>query len=104
MSTNDSMLVQVTFHKRYLSEDFLFRADRIYRVPNKRGMYLCGRTVNDLPSFKMVDPETLEEDAQIIDLTVSPDEVEDEEDVPKAKLRKTPTVGKGEDKDLAMVE
>ncbi len=69
------MLVRLTFVKRFLKDNFLYRKGRIYNVEEPMGMTLCGLMDKDLPMFTIVSPENVG-DAPVVNLQIE-DEVEE---------------------------
>ena len=54
------MLVKLTFVKRFLKDNFLYRSARIYNVDEPMGLSLCGLTTDkDMPMFQIVAPEAV---------------------------------------------
>ncbi len=71
------MLVRLTFVKRFLKDNFLYRKGRIYNVDEAMGLRLCGKMDKDMPMFTIVDPDN------IGDLPVVNLQIEDEkEEIP----------------------
>lgn len=88
------MLVRLTFVKRFLKDNFLYRKGRIYNVDETMGMNLCGLMSKDLPMFTIIAPDRVG-DSPVVNLQID-DEVEDIPVVQKnvsvvdsAKTRKT---------------
>jgi len=69
------MLVRLTFVKRFLKDNFLYRKGRIYNVDETMGMNLCGLMDKDLPMFTIVAPDRVG-DFPVVSLQID-DEVED---------------------------
>jgi len=69
------MLVRLTFVKRFLKDNFLYRKGRVYNVDEAMGLALCGLTDKDLPMFTIVAPDRVG-DTPIVSLQIE-DEVED---------------------------
>lgn len=81
------MLVRLTFVKRFLKDNFLYRKGRIYNVDESMGMTLCGLMDKDMPMFTIVAPETVG-DSPIVNLQIE-DEVADVPPVKKTVSERT---------------
>jgi len=71
------MLVKLTFVKRFLKDNFLYRTGRIYNVDESMGLSLCGLTQKDLPMFQIVAPEAVG-NLPVVNLQIE----DEEEDIP----------------------
>ena len=82
------MLVKLTFVKRFLKDNFLYRSARIYNVDEPMGLSLCGLTTDkDMPMFQIVAPEAVG-NIPVVNLQIE-DEEEDIPVVQKTVIEKT---------------
>lgn len=75
------MLVKLTFVKRFLKDNFLYRKGRIYNVDESMGLRLCGLMNKDMPMFQIVAPEAVA-DSPVVNLQIE----DEEEDIPVVQV------------------
>lgn len=86
------MLVRLTFVKRFLKDNFLYRKGRIYNVEEEMGLRLCGLMDRDMPMFSIIAPDNVG-DSPVVNLIIE-DELADVPVVQKTVVEQATSTGR----------